>query len=125
MISILFFIAISFASVLSGSAYELTALKRPAACLLTKPSISRQNFLAVTAGVLSVGLASDMAWAKDADAIKGTKDDPAFQTCLSQCMYECTKPKGSEQKSRKECLPDCKKQCAKTDAQLLKGTPKA
>jgi hypothetical protein len=38
-------------------------------------------------------------------------------------MYECTKPKGTEQKSRKECLPDCKKECAKTDAQLMKGTP--
>jgi hypothetical protein len=39
-------------------------------------------------------------------------------------MYVCTKPKGAEQRSRKDCLPDCKKQCAKTDAQLMKGIPK-
>lgn len=62
--------------------------------------------------------------AKDTDlALKGTKKDPDFEACLSQCMYECTKPKGYEQKSRSVCLPECKQQCAKTKEQLLKGLP--
>jgi hypothetical protein len=61
----------------------------------------------------------------DSDAAtKGTKKDPKFEACLSQCMYDCTKPKGSEQRSRTECLPDCKKQCATTKQQLLLGLPK-
>jgi hypothetical protein len=54
---------------------------------------------------------------------KGTKQDPAFEACISQCMYECTKPKGIEQKSRAECLPECKQQCATTKQQLMKGVP--
>lgn len=57
-------------------------------------------------------------------ALKGTKADPEYQTCVSQCMYDCTKPKGDEQKSRAECLPECKKQCASSKAQLMVGTPK-
>ena len=65
----------------------------------------------------------DMAVAKDDAALKGTKNDPAFEACLSQCIYECTKPKGAEQRSRKECLPECKTQCATTKAQLLTGQP--
>lgn len=64
------------------------------------------------------------AFAKDVDpALKGTKKDPEFEKCLSECMYECTKPKGVEQKSRAECLPECKKECAKNKAQLMIGTP--
>jgi len=54
-------------------------------------------------------------------SIKGTKADPEFQVCLGNCMYECTKAKGSEQKSRAECLPECKKSCATDKRQLLKG----
>jgi hypothetical protein len=56
-------------------------------------------------------------------AVKGTKKDPGYEACVSQCMYECTKPKGMEQKSRSECLPGCKKECATTKAQLMVGTP--
>jgi hypothetical protein len=63
-------------------------------------------------------------WAKDTDALKGTKKDPAFEQCLSLCMYECTKPKGAEQKPRAECLPECKEKCATSKTQLLKGEPK-
>jgi hypothetical protein len=55
--------------------------------------------------------------------LKGTKKDPSFEACLSKCMYECTKPKGAEQKSRAECLPECKKGCAKTKEQLMLGQP--
>ena len=66
----------------------------------------------------------DPAHAKDVDpALKGTKADPAFQACLGQCMYECTKPKGSEQRSRAECLPECKSKCATSKEQLMTGTP--
>jgi len=66
------------------------------------------------------------ALAKDVDpGVKGTKADPKFQACLSQCIYECTKPKGDEQKSRAECLPECKAKCAETKEQMIKGTPKS
>jgi hypothetical protein len=58
-----------------------------------------------------------------AAALKGTKKDPAYEACLSQCMYDCTKPKGVEQKSRSVCLPECKVQCATTKQQLMMGTP--
>jgi len=27
---------------------------------------------------------------------------------LSTCVYECTKPKGAEQKGRAECIDECK-----------------
>jgi hypothetical protein len=63
------------------------------------------------------------ALAGDDASLKGTKKDPAFEVCLSKCMYECTKPKGAEQKSRMECLPECRQKCATTKAQLLKGEP--
>ncbi|KAL3764460.1 hypothetical protein ACHAW5_000124 [Stephanodiscus triporus] len=52
----------------------------------------------------------------------GTKADPVFQACLSECVYECTKPKGQEQKSRAECIPECKVKCATSKAQLMLGT---
>lgn len=105
-----------------------------------RPTVSRQSFLTIVAGGLTAGVVGTMddrngvqqrrgmnllfpspVWAKD--GVKGTKDDPAFQACLSKCIYDCTKPKGSEQKSRSECLPDCKQQCATTKAQLLRGEP--
>ena len=103
-------------------------------------AVSRQNFLSIVAGGLTataIGTKVDgngtergnsmtlmsSAWAKDAAITKGTKEDPAFQACLSQCMYDCTKPKGVEQKTRSECLPECKQQCATTKSQLLRGEP--
>jgi uncharacterized protein (DUF2147 family) len=91
---------------------------------------SRASFLsssfAAAVGICTAATATTgmPAWASDADsALKGTKKDPAYEACLSKCMYECTKPKGAEQKSRAECLPECKVQCATTKEQLLKGTP--
>ena len=57
------------------------------------------------------------------DESKGSKDDPKFQACLSKCVFECTKPKGEEQRSRSECLPDCKVKCATTKEQLMMGRP--
>ena len=95
----------------------------------TTRDVTRSKFLssavataaAVTVAALGIGTPSP-AWAKD-DAVKGTKKDPEFEACLSKCMYECTKPKGVEQKTRAECLPECKQQCATTKAQLMKGEP--
>jgi len=63
--------------------------------------------------------------AKTNPALTGTKNDPKFESCLSKCIYDCTKPKVDEQLSRSQCVPICKKQCATTDAQLLKGRPKS
>lgn len=88
--------------------------------------LSRSNFLAlVGAGVTVATCNVPLAFAKDGDDLKGTKKDPVFEACLSTCMYECTKPKGVEQKSRKECLPECKSKCATNKNQLLLGDPKA
>ena len=89
--------------------------------------MTRSNFVAALVGGLALGTCTNSpAWAKDVDpALKGTKKDPAFEACLSQCMYDCTKPKGAEQKSRAECLPECKQQCATNKNQLLRGEPKA
>lgn len=55
--------------------------------------------------------------------LEGTKEDPDYKNCLAISLYECTKPKGDEQKTRKECLPECKTKCAKTKEQLLLGAP--
>eukprot|EP00980_Cylindrotheca_fusiformis_P021743 scaffold8569_cov139-Cylindrotheca_fusiformis.AAC.13 len=87
--------------------------------------ISRPNFLAlVGAAVTANACAVSPALAKEDPDVKGTKKDPVFEACLSTCMYECTKPKGSEQKSRKECLPECKEKCATDKKQLMLGEPK-
>eukprot|EP00578_Thalassiosira_sp_NH16_P026568 CAMPEP_0181087958 /NCGR_PEP_ID=MMETSP1071-20121207/6538_1 /TAXON_ID=35127 /ORGANISM="Thalassiosira sp., Strain NH16" /LENGTH=90 /DNA_ID=CAMNT_0023169857 /DNA_START=220 /DNA_END=492 /DNA_ORIENTATION=+ len=86
--------------------------------------MNRGAFLATTSSACLTFLTQQPAFAKEVDpAVKGTKADPAFQTCLSQCVYDCTKPKGSEQKSRAECLPECKTKCATTKQQLMKGEP--
>jgi len=55
--------------------------------------------------------------------LEGTKEDPDYKNCLAINLYECTKPKGDEQRTRKECLPECKVKCAKTKEQLLLGSP--
>eukprot|EP00569_Conticribra_weissflogii_P007255 CAMPEP_0171328014 /NCGR_PEP_ID=MMETSP0878-20121228/390_1 /TAXON_ID=67004 /ORGANISM="Thalassiosira weissflogii, Strain CCMP1336" /LENGTH=128 /DNA_ID=CAMNT_0011827833 /DNA_START=52 /DNA_END=438 /DNA_ORIENTATION=- len=85
--------------------------------------LDRTTFLTTAAATFLTFLPATPAFAKDDPSKKGTKADPEFQACLSQCMYECTKPKGSEQRSRAECLPDCKKKCATTKAQMMIGTP--
>jgi hypothetical protein len=85
-------------------------------------ALSRSEFLNALAVVIA---APSVASAKEVDpSVKGTKEDPAYQSCLSTCLYECTKPKGEETKLRKECLPECKQKCATTKAQLMLGTPK-
>jgi hypothetical protein len=78
------------------------------------PTTSRQNFLAAMAGGLltaSVLASPAPVWAKEAEYTKGSKNDPDVQAKLSVCMYECTKPKGSEQKTRAECIVECKQKC--------------
>jgi hypothetical protein len=83
---------------------------------------TRGAFFAVAAFMLVAPSTAALA-ASVPDGIKGTKEDPAFQACLSKCVYECTKPKGGlEQRLRAECLPECKQKCATTKEQLLKGT---
>ena len=47
----------------------------------------------VGAGAATFLLLPQSAIAKEIDpALKGTKADPEYQSCLSQCVYECTKP---------------------------------
>jgi hypothetical protein len=77
----------------------------------------------IVAAVVPFRVNAAVADTDAAAALKGTKKDPAYEACLSQCMYDCTKPKGVEQKSRSVCLPECKVQCATTKQQLMMGTP--
>jgi hypothetical protein len=89
--------------------------------------VSRSQFLVAAASTIVIAASSTSpvaAWAREIDPFtKGTKKDPEFEACLSKCLYQCTKPKGEEQKSRAECLPECKKSCATTKEQLLTGSP--
>ena len=90
--------------------------------------VSRKTAIrsALLFGLMSYTTTSPMiASAADATtaAMTGTKQDPKYEACLSKCMYDCTKPKGTEQKSRAVCLPECKTQCATTKQQLMIGTP--
>lgn len=92
----------------------------------SQAEVSRAQWLQTAGGVFAgmiMGTATPAWAAKDDPALKGTKKDPAFEACLSTCMYECTKPKGYEQKTRQECLPECKSKCAETKAQLMLGLP--
>jgi hypothetical protein len=87
--------------------------------------INRLSFLKTAFASSTLILTNaNAAQAKDIDpALKGTKQDPAYQACLSKCVYDCTKPKGDEQKTRSECLPECKVKCATNKEQLLLGSP--
>jgi hypothetical protein len=100
--------------------------------MTTTTTTSRTNFLKTAAATVfwTTALLAPQpplpALAKDdaaAAALKGTKADPEYEACMSTCIYECTKPKGVEQKSRKECIPECKQTCATSKAQLMIGTP--
>ena len=116
-----------FAASQAFSTSSTTTSSSTTALCAQAPQQTRANFLA-QAGMMvaSASLVPTPAWAASIDpAIKGTKKDPAYEACVSKCMYDCTKPKVEGQKSRQECLPDCKKQCATTKEQLLRGTPKA
>lgn len=44
--------------------------------------------------------------------------------CVSSPQYYCTKDKGEKQKSRTDCLPECKEKCAVTPDQKMLGVPK-
>eukprot|EP00903_Cladosiphon_okamuranus_P019094 g17571.t1 len=78
-------------------------------------------FGAVAASSFAFVAAAD---AKDDPALKGTKADPEFVTCLSDCIYYCTKDK-EQSRSRQECIPECRKTCAKTKAQGMIGAPRS
>mmetsp|Transcript_1549 Transcript_1549/g.2345 ORF Transcript_1549/g.2345 Transcript_1549/m.2345 type:complete len:136 (+) Transcript_1549:19-426(+) len=107
------------------STQPLTRTPESSSSSTAQPIINRSTFLSTTSAACLTFLSSTPAFAKEVDpSLKGTKKDPAFEGCLSQCMYECTKPKGAEQKSRAECIPECKSKCATTKAQLMKGEPK-
>eukprot|EP00752_Nemacystus_decipiens_P001368 g1357.t1 len=77
-------------------------------------------FGAVAASSFAFVAAAD---AKDDPALKGTKADPEFVTCLSDCIYYCTKDK-EQSRSRQECIPECRQTCAKTKAQGMLGAPR-
>lgn len=87
-------------------------------CSAAPSTLSRRGAFAkaVLPAMAALAGGSTAAFAKGAE---GTKDDSKYQACLGKCIYYCTKPKGSEQKSRQECIPGCKKECATSDKQLF------
>lgn len=85
---------------------------------------SRRDVLGAVFGVAASSFAFVAAAdAKDDPALKGTKSDPEFVTCLSECIYYCTKSK-EQSRSRQECIPECRQTCAKTKAQGMIGNPR-
>eukprot|EP00611_Tribonema_gayanum_P000931 TRINITY_DN10701_c0_g1_i1.p1 TRINITY_DN10701_c0_g1~~TRINITY_DN10701_c0_g1_i1.p1 ORF type:complete len:140 (-),score=29.28 TRINITY_DN10701_c0_g1_i1:132-512(-) len=114
----------SGAAALATGAWRNGACAKPAHAAPAAGRVSRRDvFAGIASSVAAVGFAG-AAVAKDDPSKVGTKDDPKFQACISQCIYECTKPKGSMTRSRGECLPECKKNCATTKAQAMTGVPK-
>jgi hypothetical protein len=67
-------------------------------------SVSRKNFLTavLAGGITASSTNAKAAWSKEISS------DQAKENFISQCLYECTKPKGDEQKSRQECIAECK-----------------
>ena len=67
-------------------------------------SVSRRNFVTalLAGGITASSTTAKVAWSKEISA------DQAKDNFISQCLYECTKPKGDEQKSRNECISECK-----------------
>lgn len=109
-----------------SKSYKLYAINPQSS---TNDAVSRKDVIqsALLLGVMSYTATTSPLTATAADATStatsGTKQDPKYEACLSKCMYDCTKPKGTEQKSRAVCLPECKTQCATTKQQLMIGTP--
>ena len=73
---------------------------------------TRKNFLQNAAvylaggGIATTMLASpDPAWSKE------VTEKVEFENCVSGCVYDCTKPKGAEQKPRVQCIKECKPGC--------------
>lgn len=105
--------------------------------LVPQPGYSRSAFFRNTIVAVAAVAAVAAGWATKPGvgaaedkttvdpALMGTKKDPAYESCVSNCLYDCTKPKGlaEGQKSRRECLPECKATCATTKQQLMIGTP--
>ncbi|GMI42715.1 hypothetical protein TrCOL_g6317 [Triparma columacea] len=98
----------------------------PSKATIVSPDISRVKFVGSLLSSLTASFTLSVlpSHAKDTSSDKGTKSDPKYTSCVSACMYDCTKPKGEEQKGRAECIPECKKKCATSSDQLLLGTPK-
>jgi hypothetical protein len=89
MRSILFVATLSVVALLDCNGYGLNVPCNVGAGHVSAPSVSRQNFLATIAGALTIGMVSaDVAWSKDSDSTLGTKEDPIYQACLSQCELQ-------------------------------------
>mmetsp|Transcript_20666 Transcript_20666/g.25568 ORF Transcript_20666/g.25568 Transcript_20666/m.25568 type:complete len:157 (+) Transcript_20666:170-640(+) len=104
---------------------SITQTRQSQTVTTTRATFFQNSLGAAATAILLWGNAVTPADAKEIDpALKGTKGDPEYQLCVSNCLYECTKPKGGEQKSRAVCIPECKEKCATSKEQLLTGTPK-
>jgi hypothetical protein len=114
--------ASAFLPSILAPARQTTVLPAAAAAGMTRFEFI--STIMTTTAAATVSFFPMAASAKEIDpAIKGTKADPVYQNCVSVCMYECTKPKADEQKTRQECLPECKVKCATNKAQLMIGVP--
>mmetsp|Transcript_8906 Transcript_8906/g.12946 ORF Transcript_8906/g.12946 Transcript_8906/m.12946 type:complete len:126 (+) Transcript_8906:105-482(+) len=117
--TLLFYSLIAF-----SEAFSVGTNVSPRSSTALSGMMSRSQFFGAAAASVITMVPISNALAKEPDpALKGTKKDPEYQTCISQCVYECTKPKGVETKLRQECIPECKAKCATTKQQLMVGTP--
>jgi hypothetical protein len=82
-----FFVTMILAfAICDSKGYSLSHPSKSDIGQMPAPPVSRQNFLATVAVAMTVGIFSaDVSWAKDSDSAKGTKEDPIYQACLSQC----------------------------------------
>eukprot|EP01038_Epipyxis_sp_PR26KG_P012808 gene12808-17170_t len=75
---------------------------------------------------------SDFVVIADDDGQSATKNDKAFELCLSKCVFAGTRPppigasteRLNTTKSRGEIIRSCKSDCATNKEQLLIGQPK-
>jgi hypothetical protein len=129
MIRATIFLALVVVSIQGFACQAPTSASRTNSNTQLQASVSRSQFLSTAAAALTATALFPLSPANAKDKVdpllKGTKGDPAYQTCISTCLYECTKPKGEETKLRQECIPECKVKCATTKQQLMVGTPLA
>ena len=90
---------------------------------------SYRSFGAACCVAASVAFDATSALAKGGP--EGSKTSKKFETCISTCVFDLTKPApiGSgverlEAIDQKSAISECRKKCAKSKAQLMTGEPK-
>jgi hypothetical protein len=88
----------------------------------TKLAATRQDFLKFSAAAV-FGAAVLPTSATAAGFNPFAARDPIYEDCFAKCMFDCTKPTESGQKTRAACRPTCTAQCEATKDQLDSKDP--